>query len=522
MNQPPQSRENTDCSNHGPSGSLSPAQLDSFRTPPKDAARSCTLETNHSEHEKDFCQEYDQGWLGLYAAPKTTLSSFSAEDCLGSGSVHNAPVQLTVTTPRSMGPLVASSPEFDGPHTGRWGPVGGKTPAKIKVDSPLSSMSTATPCRPVDVMTMSCLERQCSHSSDLDGCVYEVRFKRTCRYFLRSKREALTTGRLQVGNYVHVEADRGHDVGLLVSVTSLADFVALSATTTAGEGRIRHNEKRLMRLSTQDEAIRLKEKALQEASAVQYIQNLCKQRDLPLKIIDTEFQYDNAKLTVYYEATTYVVFQQLVREIYKVYKTRIWLEQVGGPSRESRDGSFSAAQPPRSSLSSDAPVFTQLPGLLVPPLSSSEPLHRIPIVTPERAEEPGISATAMAAAMAAQTSTNSMMEPKDDCSSPSSAENPAPLSSPVTASSQAISFSSTFICPITQDIMLDPVICSDGYTYDRTAIVAWLKHSRLSPKTQSHLASTELKPNDSLRSNIQKFRDNRLQERLERLSIARE
>jgi len=517
MNQPPQSKENVGSGNHS-SGMLDPAQLNSFRTPQKDKAnRSSSRETNHSQHEK----EYGQGWLGLYAAPKPTPFPFSEEGCLGSGSVQNAPAQLTVTTPRSMSVTMssASSPEFDGPHTGRWGPVGGKTPAhQIKVDSPLSGKSTSTPCRPVDIMTMSCLERPCSHRCDLDGCVYEVRFKRSCRYFLRSKREALIAGHLQVGNYVHVEADRGHDVGLLVYVTSLADFVALSATTTAGEGRIRHDEKRVIRFSTPDEANRLKEKALQESSAVQYIQNLCKQRELPLKIVDTEFQYDNAKLTVYYEATTYVVFQQLVREIYKVYKTRIWLEQVGGPSRESRDGSHSAVKPPRSSLSSDARVFTQLSG---PPLSASEPAYPLSIVTPERAEEPGISATAMAAAMAAQTS--ALVQPKAECASPLSVEHSKSLSSPVTTGAQSkISFSSAFICPITQDIMLDPVICADGYTYDRAAIVAWLKHSRVSPKTQSHLASTELQPNNALRSDIQKFRDNRLQERLERLSIARE
>ena len=32
---------------------------------------------------------------------------------------------------------------------------------------------------------------------------------------------------------------------------------------------------------------------------------------------------------------------------------------------------------------------------------------------------------------------------------------------------------SSFMCPITQDIMTDPVITSDGHTYEREAIEHW-------------------------------------------------
>ena len=43
---------------------------------------------------------------------------------------------------------------------------------------------------------------------------------------------------------------------------------------------------------------------------------------------------------------------------------------------------------------------------------------------------------------------------------------------------------SDFICPITKDVMVDPVVASDGYTYERTAIVQVMKsRSGLSPLT---------------------------------------
>jgi TPR repeat protein/CII-binding regulator of phage lambda lysogenization HflD len=59
-------------------------------------------------------------------------------------------------------------------------------------------------------------------------------------------------------------------------------------------------------------------------------------------------------------------------------------------------------------------------------------------------------------------------------------------------------------CPITQEIMEDPVIALDGYTYERMAIQEWFdRGKRTSPKTGARLLSIELTPNYSMRSLIQ-------------------
>ena len=47
-----------------------------------------------------------------------------------------------------------------------------------------------------------------------------------------------------------------------------------------------------------------------------------------MKIIDAEYQYDRHKLTFYFEAEGRVDFRELVRELFGVYKTRIWMKQV--------------------------------------------------------------------------------------------------------------------------------------------------------------------------------------------------
>lgn len=53
-----------------------------------------------------------------------------------------------------------------------------------------------------------------------------------------------------------------------------------------------------------------------------------------------------------------------------------------------------------------------------------------------------------------------------------------------------------------QDIMEDPCVAADGYTYDRNAIEIWLKETNISPMTRLPLAHKNLVPNYALLSAI--------------------
>ncbi|XP_043707153.1 U-box domain-containing protein 35-like [Telopea speciosissima] len=66
-----------------------------------------------------------------------------------------------------------------------------------------------------------------------------------------------------------------------------------------------------------------------------------------------------------------------------------------------------------------------------------------------------------------------------------------------------------FICPILQDVMDDPCVASDGYTYDRKAIELWLKENDISPMTNLSLPSKDLLPNYSLLSAIMEWKSRR-------------
>uniref|UniRef100_A0A8C6MMT7 WD repeat, SAM and U-box domain-containing protein 1 n=1 Tax=Moschus moschiferus TaxID=68415 RepID=A0A8C6MMT7_MOSMO len=63
-----------------------------------------------------------------------------------------------------------------------------------------------------------------------------------------------------------------------------------------------------------------------------------------------------------------------------------------------------------------------------------------------------------------------------------------------------------FICPITRELMKDPVIASDGYSYEKEAMENWIsKKKRTSPMTNLVLSSVILTPNRTLKMAIDRW-----------------
>jgi len=60
-----------------------------------------------------------------------------------------------------------------------------------------------------------------------------------------------------------------------------------------------------------------------------------------------------------------------------------------------------------------------------------------------------------------------------------------------------------FICPITQDIMNYPVLCSDGFVYEKAAIQEWLNSRKTtSPMTNLPMTSTHMELQTELKERI--------------------
>jgi hypothetical protein len=118
------------------------------------------------------------------------------------------------------------------------------------------------------------------------------------------------------------------------------------------------------------------------------------------------------------------------------------------------------------------------------------------------------------AAEALVTSTPSLSplpEREETSVSPVSAESPAPrVSEAMTrsvskiraAASEGRAVPTEFFCSITHDVMVDPVIAWDGYTYERVSVARWLAKHSTSPMTGAPMPDFTLRPNHSMRSQM--------------------
>ncbi|PQQ21706.1 U-box domain-containing protein 44-like [Prunus yedoensis var. nudiflora] len=66
----------------------------------------------------------------------------------------------------------------------------------------------------------------------------------------------------------------------------------------------------------------------------------------------------------------------------------------------------------------------------------------------------------------------------------------------------------SFICPITREVMVDPVETSSGQTFERSAIQKWFADgNRSCPLTMTSLDASILRPNKTLRQSIEEWKD---------------
>lgn len=63
-----------------------------------------------------------------------------------------------------------------------------------------------------------------------------------------------------------------------------------------------------------------------------------------------------------------------------------------------------------------------------------------------------------------------------------------------------------FMCPITYELMREPVVASDGHTYEKSAIEKWLKSHQISPRNGEPISATTIS-NINLKKLIQDMID---------------
>lgn len=123
------------------------------------------------------------------------------------------------------------------------------------------------------------------------------------------------------GEYVVVGGDRGEDVGLVAHSWIGNDPQLPGEARDMGVGKV-------LRIASVLEITQLQGVQTElETRAVEVAQEKVQEHGLPMRIVDAEYQFDRRKLTFYYQSTHRLDFRTLVRDLYKTFRARIWMEQ---------------------------------------------------------------------------------------------------------------------------------------------------------------------------------------------------
>lgn len=135
---------------------------------------------------------------------------------------------------------------------------------------------------------------------------------------------------LRMRDAVIVDADRGQDLGRVSAVGETALKKCGSSCGGCAVGEAPPGDRApVLRIATRDDVSAHEELRRSEEDIRRQIIGRVRSHDLPMKISDTEWQWDRKKLTVYFTSDKRVDFRNLVRELAGLFKTRIELRQIG-------------------------------------------------------------------------------------------------------------------------------------------------------------------------------------------------
>ncbi|KAJ3723800.1 PSP1 C-terminal conserved region-domain-containing protein [Lentinula raphanica] len=103
-----------------------------------------------------------------------------------------------------------------------------------------------------------------------------------------------------------------------------------SGPTPGGGSKKEINPKQIYGKAGPAEASLLAAKMGDEMKALQLCQSKVRAKKLPMEVVDAEYQWDRRKLTFYFVADKRIDFRELVRELFRLYKTRIWMASLQG------------------------------------------------------------------------------------------------------------------------------------------------------------------------------------------------
>ena len=123
---------------------------------------------------------------------------------------------------------------------------------------------------------------------------------------------------VKVGDHVIVETARGIEYGSVVQgIREVADDKVIMPL------------KSVIRIATEEDDKKAIENNEKEKKAFKICKEKIAKHGLEMKLIETEYTFDNNKVLFYFTAGGRIDFRELVKDLASVFKTRIELRQVG-------------------------------------------------------------------------------------------------------------------------------------------------------------------------------------------------
>lgn len=123
---------------------------------------------------------------------------------------------------------------------------------------------------------------------------------------------------VHAGDSVIVETVRGMEFGdVVVDPKKISESEIISPL------------KKVIRIATKEDKIKIIENRAQEEEAYRVCQEKVNLHQLDMKLVDVEFTFDNNKIIFYFTADGRIDFRELVKDLAAIFKTRIELRQIG-------------------------------------------------------------------------------------------------------------------------------------------------------------------------------------------------
>lgn len=157
----------------------------------------------------------------------------------------------------------------------------------------------------------------------------EVQFKNTRKGYYRNDNHL----DLQKGDIVAVEAQPGHDIGV-VTLTGQLVILQMQKSTLKPGTPIR----RIYRKARQADLDKYEEAKAREHETMIRSRQIAKDLELQMKIGDVEYQGDGNKAIFYYIADQRVDFRKLIKVLAEAFHVRIEMKQIGARQEAGRIG----------------------------------------------------------------------------------------------------------------------------------------------------------------------------------------